>query len=319
MQYVIGVDVGGTKILTMLADTLGNVLAEVEVPTMAAEGGDNVLGRVLQTISAVQQQAGVAGGLLAVAVGVPGPIDVEKGWVHFCPNLPWTNLPLRQILESKLQVPVFIENDANAAAYGEYIYGAGVGEHNMVYITVSTGVGGGIIINGQIYRGASDNAGEFGHMTIMPDGPVCRCGNAGCLEALASGTAIANAARELAARGKGEVLLRNAEGQIEAIDAKAVIAAAKNGDHECKAIIAGATRALGIGIANLINLLNPGLVVLGGGVMNNKELIWPLMQREIEARAMQAPLSRVKIVTAALGSKAGARGLLALPLHFYRN
>ncbi|MEG6615120.1 ROK family protein [Peptococcaceae bacterium 1198_IL3148] len=319
MNYVVGVDVGGTKILTMLADPLGNVLAEVTVPTMADEGAEGVMERVVQTVTAVQQQIGVRGGLLAVAVGVPGPVDVANGWVYFCPNLPWTNLALKQILENKLQVPVLVENDANAAAFGEHVYGAGVGQRDMIYVTVSTGIGGGIITNGQIYHGASDNAGEIGHMTIMPDGPLCNCGNTGCLESLASGTAMANAARELVLQGRGERVLRAAGGQLGTVDAQAVVAAAQEGDHEAKAIVAGAARALGIGIANLINIINPGLVVLGGGVMNSKEMFWPVMQREIESRALQAPLARMKIVPARLGAKAGARGLIALALKCYRN
>lgn len=315
-RYVVGVDLGGTKILTVLADLSGKVQAEIKVPTGAAEGPDKVIARITATIEAVRQQAGVCpGGLLGVGVGAPGPdLDIENGIVHFSNNLSWYNVPLKAHLQEKLQVPVIIENDANAAAMGEYAFGAGKCADDMVYLTVSTGIGGGIIIGGAVYHGAAGSAGEFGHMTVMPNGPQCTCGKFGCLEALASGTAIAKAAAELLAGGGGRAILQAAGGRREAVDARAVAGAAAKGDAEAQAILAGAARALGIGIANIVNTLNPPLIVLGGGVMKIKEMIWPTLEEELSARALKYSLQSTYIVPAALGSKAGAMGAAAIAL-----
>ncbi len=315
-RYVVGVDLGGTKILTVLADMSGYVRAEIKVPTGAAEGPEKVIERIINSISAVQQQAGVnPAGLLSVAIGVPGPdLDIENGIVYFSNNLGWHNVPLKAALQERLRVPVYVENDANAAALGEYVFGAGNNACDLVYLTVSTGIGGGVIIGGKIYHGASGNAGEFGHMTIMPDGPLCTCGRVGCLEALASGTAIAKAALELLERGEGSAVWQAAGRRKEAVNAKAVAQAAARGDSEARAILVGAARALGIGIANVINIFNPPLLVLGGGVMQNKELIWPTLENELRARALHRSLSNTRVVPAVLGTKAGAMGTIAIAL-----
>ena len=319
-RYVVGVDLGGTKILTVLADLSGKVQAEIKVPTKAAEGPDKVIDRITASIAAVQQRAGAyPGGLLGVCVGTPGPdLDIENGIVHFSNNLGWYNVPLKAYLQDKLQVPVIVENDANTAAMGEYAFGAGKCTGDMVYITVSTGIGGGIIIGGAVYHGAAGSAGEFGHMTVMPGGPQCTCGKFGCLEALASGTAIAKAAAELLAGGGGGAILHAAGGRKEAVDAKAVAAAAAGGDAEAGAILTGAARALGIGIANIINMLNPPLIVLGGGVMKMKELIWPTLEEELRIRTLKCSLESTCIVPAALGGKAGAMGTIAIALSHCR-
>lgn len=316
--YVIGVDVGGTKILTALADEQGQVLEQWEIPTMATLGGHHTLERVLESVQVVLQRVGInKQHLRAVAVGVPGQVDVNRGWVYFCPNLDWAQLPLAQILQQHLQVPVYIENDCNAAALGEQVFGAGVGVNNLVYLAVGTGVGGGIVINNSIYHGTG-SAGELGHMTIMPDGPCCGCGNGGCLEALASGLAITTAAQELVDQGLGEALLQVARGQREKISVQTVVEAAKQGDNQSKALLAGAARALGIGVANIVNLLSPQLVIMGGGVMKSREMFWPLMEKEAANRALPTPWERVKLVPGALEGRAGVMGLVALALQQQR-
>ncbi|MTI80510.1 MAG: ROK family protein [Firmicutes bacterium] len=317
MKYVIGVDLGGTKILTILAAMSGNISAEIKLPTEAQDGPEKVIERILESIATVQQQCGVEpANLVAVALGVPGPeLDTKQGVVHFSNNLNWHGVPLKEMLQNRLQVPVYIENDANAAALGEYAFGAANASGDMVYITVSTGVGGGIIINGQIYHGISDGAGEIGHMTIMPGGPRCTCGNYGCLEALASGTAIGRAAVELIEEGNGSAILQVAGGEKSAVSAQVVAESAKQGDPEALQIISDAARALGIGIANVVNILNPPSVVLGGGVMESKDLIWPGMERELKDRCFDIPFKALQILPAALGSKAGAMGAVALALN----
>lgn len=314
-QFVMGVDLGGTKILTALAGMDGQVLAEVKVPTEAFEGQQHVIGQIVRSVGNVLQAGGVKPEqVLALALGAPGPLDTVQGIIHFAPNLAWHDLPIRQVLEQRLSIPVLLENDANLAALGEHIYGAGRGEDNMVYITVSTGIGGGLILGGRLYRGSTDGAGEVGHMTVFADGPLCGCGNRGCLEALASGTAIARDARELAACGRGEQILAAAGGDPAGITAVTVAAAAAAGDPAAKSIIARAARYLGIGIANVINLLNPSLVVLGGGVMDIGELVWQNLQLEVRARALEAAGKSARITRAELGGRAGVMGAIALAL-----
>lgn len=314
-QFVIGVDLGGTKILTALANGEGRVLAEQKIPTEAAKGQQHVIAQIVQSVEHVRKKAGVQTEQVPVlALGSPGPLDTRTGVIRFAPNLAWHDLPIRQVLERQLSIPVLLDNDANLAALGEHVYGAGRGEDNMVYITVSTGIGGGLIFGGRLYRGFTDGAGEIGHMTVSPDGPLCGCGNRGCLEALASGTAIARDARELATRGRGAQILAAAGGDVAGITAVTVAAAAAAGDDTAQSIICRAARYLGIGIANIINLLNPSLVVLGGGVMNIGEPVWQNLRTEVRARTLEEAGKSVRLAAAELGGRAGVMGAIALAL-----
>jgi len=313
-KFVIGVDLGGTKIYTVLAGPDGRVMAAVKVPTESAGGRDHVLKRIVRTMEQVREQAGVPGRLVgATVVGAPGPLDASRGIVYQAPNLGWRNVPLKQLLEEAAGIPAWLENDANLAALGEHVYGAGLGETDLVYITVSTGIGGGMILGGRLYRGIGGGAGEIGHMTVLPDGPLCSCGNRGCLEALASGSAIAREARSLVARGKGSAILV-AGGEDSGVDAEAVSAAAAAGDPEAVFIIAAAARFLGIGLANVVNLLNPAMVILGGGAMKIGSLLFEGARSEMQKRALAAAYDRVKLVPAQLGDRAGAMGAVALAL-----
>lgn len=314
-QFVIGVDLGGTKILTALAGMEGHVMAEVKLPTEAGGGQPHVLGQIVRSVEQVLAVAKVTPEQVrGLALGAPGPLDTKLGIIHFAPNLDWHDVPIRQVLEQRLSIPVLLDNDANLAALGEHVYGAGRGEANMVYITVSTGIGGGLILDGRLYRGFADGAGEIGHMTVLPDGPLCGCGNRGCLEALASGTAIARDARDLAACGRGEQILAAAGGELTNITAITVATAAAAGDTVAASIIAQAVRYLGIGIANIINLLNPSLVVLGGGVMGIGELVWQNLRLEFQARAPEAVKTSARLAAAELGGRAGVMGAVALAL-----
>lgn len=313
-QFVIGVDLGGTKILTVLAGMDGHVVTEAKVPTEAAEGQQHVVGQIIKSVERVRHAAGVKPEqVLALALGAPGPLDTRQGMIHFAPNLNWHNVPICQVLEQHLSLPVLLDNDANLAALGEYVYGAGRGEDNMVYITVSTGIGGGLILDGRLYRGFTDGAGEIGHMTVLPDGPLCNCGNRGCLEALASGTAIAREARNRVACGDGVQILAAAGGDPTSITAKTVAAAAAAGDAAANSIIAQASRYLGIGIANIINLFNPSLIVLGGGVMDIGEPVWENLRLEVQARALGAGAC-TRLDRAELRGHAGVMGAIALAL-----
>ncbi len=311
--YVVGVDLGGTKIYTALADLRGRILAEVRVPTGAREGPEAVMARIADTVHRV---AGTAGGAapLALGIGSPGPLDPETGVVYRSPNLGWEDVPLKRRLEEILGVPVLVDNDANLAALGEYSFGAGQGARQMVYVTVSTGIGGGIILDGRIYRGAGGGAGEAGHMVLDPDGPLCGCGRRGCLEALASGTAMASRARELAAAGRGRAILAEAGGSAGGITAVSVARAAAAGDAEALEIISRAGEYLGMGLANLVNLINPDRLVVGGGALEAGETLWAGMERELKARALHPALDQVRVVRAGLGGRSGLMGAVALAI-----
>ncbi|MFZ5597150.1 MAG: ROK family protein [Bacillota bacterium] len=313
--YVAGVDLGGTKIYTALAGPGGEIMAEVRVPTGAGDGPDAVIGRILDTINRVSEMALPAGALLsAVGIGSPGPLDPASGVVFSSPNLPgWRCVPLRERLEQSVGAKVFVDNDANLAALGEYRFGAGRGSSHMVYVTVSTGIGGGLILDGRLYRGAGGGAGEVGHTVVDPDGPLCGCGRAGCLEALASGTAMAARARELVDSGRGAGILREAgaDGEITAVS---VARAAAAGDEEALGIIVRAGRYLGMGLANIINIFNPDRLVIGGGALAAGERFWESMEAELRARALGPALENVSVVRAGLDGRSGLMGAIALAL-----
>ena len=204
--------------------------------------------------------------------------------------------------------PVYLENDANVAALAENRLGAGRGAKNMMYITVSTGIGSGLILGGKLYVGATGAAGELGHVTMLPDGPLCGCGNRGCLESLASGTAIARRAREIAVRPGGEGILKAARGDIAAIDASLVASAAVAGDASAAAIMRDAFEYLGIAVANVVNLLNLDMVVIGGGVARVGDILFDTVRRLVRLRSFACMARDVAIVPASLGADAGALG-----------
>jgi len=313
---VIGIDLGGTKISTALVDTAGTIIAHDYRETHATEGQKAVIERMLDAARRVMVRAGVNQAQVAAAgIGAPGPLDVEAGVVVAPPNLPgWDRVPLRRLIESRLGITTFLENDANAAALGEYRFGAGRGVEHMIYVTASTGIGGGLILNGRLYHGASGMAGEIGHITIMPYGPLCGCGNRGCLEALASGTAIARQAGERVARGAPTLIADLAGGDPERVTAKLVAKAASQGDVEAQEILAEAMRYLGIGMANLVNLFNPQLIVIGGGLTNIGEMLFGPVQRAIDRRALPTLAQAVRVVRAELGDNAGVLGAAAVAL-----
>jgi len=313
--YYVGVDLGGTKIYTGLADTEGRLLSEVKVPTAAENGYIAVVERIASTIGEVCSRAGVSAGTVsAVGVGAPGPLNPETGLIHLAPNLGWENVPLGNDLQGLIQLPVLLENDANLAALGEHRFGTGRGVSDLVFITVSTGIGGGLILNNTLYRGAGFAAGEIGHTVVDPDGPSCSCGSRGCLETLASGRAIGRQARELIASGGGRGMLTQAGGVADQVTAVTVFEAATGGDPEALVLVRKAARYLGIGIANILNVLNPPLVVLGGGVMESGAMILELINAETRAYALREAYAAARLVPAELGDRMGLMGAIALAI-----
>ncbi len=309
-DFFIGIDLGGTKIGTALVDEQGQVISRDYRETEAARGLTAVVARMIDAASEVMNAGGVASAQVsAVGVAAPGPIDAKSGVVTTPPNLPgWKDVPLRQLVQDGIGLPTALENDANAAALAEHRFGAGRGTKDMIYVTASTGIGGGFILNGELYSGATGAAGEIGHMTILPQGPLCRCGNRGCLEALASGSGIAREARERVARGVPTLVTDLAEGDLDRISAKLVAQAAAQGDAEAREILDQAMSYLGVGIANLVDLFNPELIVVGGGLTKMGERLFDPIRRMIQRRAFPAPAQVVKVVPAQLGDDVGVLG-----------
>ena len=264
-EYIIGVDLGATKILTGIATPDGNILFKNKVPTLSSRGAADVLDRLCKSIETVVQQAGVDFNQISgIAVATPGPFAYPEAIVRDSPNLEWDYVPIKEELSRRLKRDIIVDKDTNMAVLGEYYFGQNKRYKQMLYITVSTGVGGGIIIDGQLYRGANGGAGEFGHMVISPDGPRCGCGRRGCLEALASGTAMEREAAELILQGHGRgILAGSANGQV---GVKEIGIAARKGDSEARDLINRASQYLATGMANLVNIFNPEIIVLGGGV-----------------------------------------------------
>jgi glucokinase len=312
-RYLGAVDLGGSKILSVVADDEGRILGEDRRPTDAEEGPEAGLERIGASIEAALANAGLRReDLRAAGVCSPGPIDSARGVIPEAPNLPgWHDVPVCQYLAGRLGVPTILENDATAAAYGEFVYGAGRGFRHIVYITVSTGIGGGLVLDGRLYRGASGAAGEIGHITIDVDGPLCGCGKPGHVEALASGRAIAREAQAVLARGGSPWLAQMAEEEGE-VTAATVQRAAEAGDPEACRIIQRAGYYLGIGLAAYVDVFNPEVIIIGGGLRHMGDLYLGPAREEMARRAMVEPLKAVRLVMAELGDYSGVMGIVAL-------
>jgi len=290
---IIGIDLGGTKIAGALANRRGRVLMDINIPTEASKGKKRVIENIKKAVDTLQRSKNAR--IRAIGIGVPGPIIYSKGIVIEPPNLPgWKKVHLKEVLEKEFKVPVYVDNDANCAALAEARFGAGKKAGDFIYMTVSTGIGGGIIIDHELYRGASGSAGEIGHTIVEHShGLKCGCGNTGCLEAQASGTAIK---------------------KRTGLSAMAIHLKAQQGDKSALKEIETVAHYLGIGIANLVNVFNPELVVIGGGLSNMGELLLKPVRKEVKRYALTLPAKDVKIVRAKLGSDSGMLGAVALCL-----
>lgn len=309
-KYVIGIDLGGTKISGAISDLQGNILAQYTTPTLAKEGEEAVLNRIIEVIEKVMSDSGKSSDeIKAIGIGSPGPLDAKKGIIITTPNLPFKNFALVEPIQNKFGIHTYLDNDANVAAIGEYLFGAGKGTKNMVFVTVSTGIGGGAIINGYIYRGNTSNALEVGHTTLVEDGPRCNCGNYGCAEALASGTAIGKRANEAIANG-AKTSLTN----YDKVTSYEVFVEAKKGDKVAADIIDECLNYLGICIANIVNTFDPEMVIIGGGVSKAGDIVFDKVKEVVNKRALQAMAEYCKIVPAGLGTDAGVIGAVALAL-----
>ena len=319
--HVVGIDIGGTKLATVVADSTGHILSKVRKPTLAEKGPEYARQLLFEMVRESVEQAGLQqASISAIGVSCGGPLDTKTGVVYSPPNLPgWDALPLKAQLESEFQIPVTIENDANASALAEYRFGGGRGYNAVLYMTMSTGIGGGIVINGQIYRGANDSAGEVGHQILLPDGPRCGCGKRGCLEALCSGPAIARrtqaAIRTRLADDNGsavKALVNLAGGHIEDVKSEHVLTAAQSGDVLALQLVEETAYYMGWGIANLVNILNPDIVLLGTIAIAAGDLLLNPIRKTVSAFAMTRPAEAVKIAPAQLGDALGDLAAIAL-------
>lgn len=309
-KYVVGIDLGGTKISGAVADSHGNIVSQHTIPTGADEGEETVLKRIISVVEKVIGESMVGKEkVTAIGIGSPGPLNAKEGKIITTPNLPFKDFNLVKLLKDTFNIPVYLDNDANVAAIGEYTFGSGKGTNNMVFITVSTGIGGGAILNGKIYRGNTSNALEVGHMTLEKDGPRCNCGNYGCAEALASGTAIGRMAREEVEKG-AETSLANYE-KITAIE---VFKEAEKGDLVAKAVLDKALNYLGICVSNIITSFDPEMVIIGGGVSKNGSLVFEKVRKVVNERCFKTMAESTMIVPAALGTDAGVIGAVALAI-----
>jgi glucokinase len=311
-RCVIGIDIGGTNLVVgALTEDGSRVLSHRTQPTDSGRGSDAVVADLVAmtqaTIADLKQKAPDAE-VLGVGAGAPGPLDTREGIVRLTPNLGWVDLPLRALLHRGIGLPVALDNDANCAVLGESWMGAARGAHFVIGLTIGTGIGGGIVLDGSLYHGASDVAGEFGHTTIDIDGRRCGCGNYGCLEAYASGTAIARRAAEQVEAGVASRLSDMVDGDLSRITAQTVYEAASEGDELAHEVVKETAHYLGAGVANFVNIFNPDLVVILGGVTHAGERLFEPLRREVNRRAFKPAVQACRIVPSELGGLAGVYG-----------
>lgn len=305
-EIVIGVDLGGTHVRAGAFTSSGEMLAVQETPIEAARGPEIGLQRIQNLIQAVWNESG-AKSLLGIGVGSTGPIDPINGIIYNPFTLPgWENVPISAWLRNAFGVPVTLENDADVAALGEYWRGAGQSIQRLYAVTVGTGVGTALILDGQIYRGMDGLHPEGGHVVLDPSGPPCYCGAHGCWESLCAAPAIARLARQADLRHS--ILLEMAGGDAEKIDARLIAEAARLGDPSACAIMDKVAYYFSLGIINIIHSITPELIVLSGGVMKSVDLFLPQLNKAIAVHSVMIPANRVHIVPAQLGNYAGLYG-----------
>jgi glucokinase len=314
-QFVVGVDLGGTNIVTGALSLDGaRTFGVRSAPTSVASGAEGVVDRIVAqieaTIADTMRDAGVGrDAIRGVGIGAPGPLDRERGIVIVAPNLEWTNFPLRDRIVERVGLPATLDNDANCATVGEWWQGAARGGRHVVGLTIGTGIGGGLIVDGKLFHGASDVAGEIGHTTIELNGRHCKCGNYGCLEAYASGPAIATRAREVLVReGMDSLMPGMVNGNLDALTAATVYDAARQGDPVANEIVRDTGRYLGTGVANLLNILNPDVVVVAGGVTAAGDRLFIPLGAEVRRRAFAPAVAAARIVPGELPGTAGVVG-----------
>jgi glucokinase len=312
VRFVLGIDIGGTNLVVgSVAEDGSTMVASASEPTHSEAGATDVVDRLVglaeRAIATTRREAPGAE-ILGVGVGAPGPLDTKRGIVLLTPNLGWVNMPLRQLIHDRLGLPAALDNDANCAVLGEWWVGAARGARHAIGITIGTGIGGGLIIDGRLYHGASDVAGEIGHTTIDTEGRRCKCGNYGCLEAYASGPNIALRAVEELEAGAESRLRALVDGDLGKVTAQTVYQAAADGDELALEVVNDTAKFLGVGIGNLLNVFNPEVVVVCGGVTLAGDHLFEPLRREVARRAFKPAVNACRIVPGELAGTAGVYG-----------
>ena len=316
-RYIIGVDLGGTNIVAgAMPEDGSREIAIRSEPTRASQGAEAVVDRIARMIDTVIAETiaetnAKREDFAGVGIGSPGPLDRERGIVIVTPNLGWRNFPLRDEVSKRVGLPASLDNDANCATLGEWWCGAAKGARHVIGITIGTGIGGGLILDGRLFHGASDVAGEIGHTTIDSTGRRCNCGNYGCLEAYASGPAIAERAREALEGGEPSILPKLVDDDLSKITAQLVYDAAKKDDDVARQVVRETANFLGAGVANLLNIFNPDVVVIAGGVTQAGAPLFEPLRAEVRRRAFRPAVEACKILPGTLRGSAGVVGAVA--------
>jgi glucokinase-like ROK family protein len=314
---IIGMEMGVDFILAILTDFKAQILWRLREDTDQAQGPQEaILAKALDIVrQALAVGESIHSPVLGIGVGIPGLVDVSSGTLLFAPNLKWHDVPLREVFSREFDVPVFVDNDANVAALGERYFGAAQGSKDFIYLSVGVGLGGGIVLDGQLYRGIGGYAGEIGHMTITSNGERCNCGNRGCWETLVSQTAVVNRVRKAVEAGNASQVSQLVERRPERISIPIIVEAAAEGDKVARQALEETGDYLGIGIANLINAFNPELIIFGGVMSLASDYLLPAIERTLEERSLAWLRRMVRVMASSYGPDACVMGGVALVLH----
>ncbi len=314
MSYIIGIDLGGTNMVAALTYKNETIIAREKTETMADSGFANVVRRLAELVQRLMDGAGVSCRQVeGIGIGVPGYLNMMSGVVHFSPNFTgWTEVPLVDELHKHISLPVYIVNDVNAHALGEYRFGAGRGAEHIAVLALGTGVGGGLILDGRLYAGSTEGGGELGHIVVDPDGPRCECGCYGCLEAFAKAQAIADRTAMKLQQGKRSLIPGMVDGDIRSITPAVVAQAAEAGDQTAIEVWDEVGMYVGIAAAGLIQALSPQVIVIGGGIAGAGRFLMDPIRRTVETRALLVPASTCRLELSPLGDDAGLLGAISL-------
>ncbi len=310
--YYAGIDLGGTRMRAALADSEGKMVRRSDALTERGLGSERIVERMIEVVG--EAMGGERAGVACLGVGAPGPLDARTGVLFHPVNLTTDDVPLKELLEDRLGLPVRVHNDANAAALGEWLFGGHGQTQHLIYVTVSTGVGAGIISHGRLIDGFNTTAGEIGHTVVDPNGPPCGCGNRGCVEAICSGSSIARAATAALGTVTAGRMMTLAGGKLDGVTAEVVAQAAREGDELASRIFFHAADTLGIAVVNLIHLFSPEIVIIGGGVAEAGDLLFGPVRERVLRTAMSLPALGVRIRPPGLGQDAGLVGAIALAM-----
>ncbi|MFH1848181.1 MAG: ROK family glucokinase [Candidatus Omnitrophota bacterium] len=313
-KYTVAIDLGGTTINMAVVKSPDTIAKKIVLSTKAFSSKDGIINAISDTVKKLMRELHLKkSDILGIGIGTPGLVDSQKGVIHYLVNIRgWKNVPLKRILEKKTGLPTFLDNDVNLMTLGELYYGAGKGAQNIICLTLGTGVGGGIVVDGKIYRGSTLSAGEIGHVPLNEKGPKCNCGGSGCIERYVGNEAITRLAVNEVKRNRKSRILKIAGGKLGDITPETVTRAARTGDPLAKEIWRRIAAHLGIGLSGIVNTLNPETIIIGGGVAEAGKFLFDPLRDVIHSRAMRVPARAAKVLKARLGRQAGLIGASVL-------